>query len=213
MAIQLLRPDCMAVSQGVLHAAFEGHQSGGGRTLLTLIKTEHPINSAGNNTWSVISATPAEYFGRISEMECDVDKNGIFTMRLPDGIGYRYEPLAPKAPRAQTCSSDSNGLGEWKRVDLVDPYEVKSWRRLILQPEVMPSVNNKSNSGQGEGDEMVIYYPYQFLGEHALPIIQYAWINKKAPLNNLTNNDITHTSLVSTHHRFLVSRCCRSLSN
>ncbi|KAG0360682.1 hypothetical protein BG005_010148 [Podila minutissima] len=154
MAIQLLRPDCMAVSQGVLHAAFEGHQSGGGRTLLTLIKTEHPINSAGNNTWSVISATPAEYFGRISEMECDVDKNGIFTMRLPDGIGYRYEPLAPKAPRAQTCSSDSNGLGEWKRVDLVDPYEVKSWRRLILQPEVMPSVNNKSNSGQGEGDEM-----------------------------------------------------------
>ncbi|KAF9335647.1 hypothetical protein BG006_010992 [Podila minutissima] len=157
MAIQLLDPGCMAVSRGVLYAAFEGHQSGGGETLLTLIKTEHPIKSTGNTTWSVVSATPAEYFGRIGEIECDVDKNGIFTMRLPDGIIYRYEPLAPRASRAsraQTCSSDSNGLGEWKRVDLVDPYAVKSWRRLILQPEIMPSVNNKSNSGQGEGEEM-----------------------------------------------------------
>ncbi|KAG0091232.1 hypothetical protein BGZ92_001183 [Podila epicladia] len=193
MAINLQHLDCMAVSQDVVYAAFKGYQTG--KDLLTLIKTEYPINSTGNITWSVVSTTPINYFGRIGEMKCDVDKDHIFIMWLPDGIGYRYEPLALKAPRAQTCSSDSNGLGEWTRMDLVDPYEVKSWRRLIIQPEVIPSFNNKSSNRQDEGDEMVIYYPQQFPGEHALPIIQYAWINKKTSLNKLTSNNIAFTSL------------------
>ncbi|KAG0094775.1 hypothetical protein BGZ93_006785 [Podila epicladia] len=152
MAINLQHLDCMAVSQDVVYAAFKGYQTG--KDLLTLIKTEYPINSTGNITWSVVSTTPINYFGRIGEMKCDVDKDHIFIMWLPDGIGYRYEPLALKAPRAQTCSSDSNGLGEWTRMDLVDPYEVKSWRRLIIQPEVIPSFNNKSSNRQDEGDEM-----------------------------------------------------------
>ncbi|KAG0039711.1 hypothetical protein BGZ82_007012 [Podila clonocystis] len=155
MAIKLEYPECMTVSQGVMYAAVAGYQpDGGDGRLLTLIKTERSFTVTGNNTWSVISATPIGYFGRTDRIDCDVDKNGVFTMRLQDGAGYRYDPLAPKVPRAQTCSSDGNGLGEWKRMDLVEPDEVDTWRRLILQPEAIPSVENKSNSRHIEGDEM-----------------------------------------------------------
>ncbi|KAG0013595.1 hypothetical protein BGZ81_000930 [Podila clonocystis] len=163
-------PNCMAVSQGVVYAAVTGFQpDGGDGTLLTLIKTVHPATANGNNTWSVISVTPSGYFGRNGLVDCDVDKNGVFTMRLNNGAGYRYDPLASKVPRAQTCSSNGNGLGEWKRMDLIGPDEVNSWRRLILQPEVIPSVDNKINTVQNTErnanrttyNKTLVYFPFE----------------------------------------------------
>ncbi|KAG0332018.1 hypothetical protein BG000_010403, partial [Podila horticola] len=63
MAIELTGFGCIAVSQGVVHAAVKGYQpNGGGGILLLLIKTENPTDAAGNITWSVISTAPAEYF-------------------------------------------------------------------------------------------------------------------------------------------------------
>lgn len=49
----------MAVSQGIICAAIEGFQSGGGGgALLALIKSEYSTTVTGNNTWPVIINDP-----------------------------------------------------------------------------------------------------------------------------------------------------------
>lgn len=76
-------------------------------------------------------------------MTCDVDRNGVVTLRFANGAEFRYIPWAQKASRAQTCSSTSNGLGEWRRTDIIDPDGKQDWRRLIIPSEDPSATNNE----------------------------------------------------------------------
>lgn len=135
MAIRLDGPACVAVNQDSMYVVnLMGYQSNDqSKPLLALIKTEYPTTATGNNTWSVVSTTPQSFFvpdtKGILYITCDVDNNGVVTLRYENGAGYIYDPLAPKSSKTQTCSSASNGLGEWRRADLVLPDDITGWRR------------------------------------------------------------------------------------
>lgn len=209
MAIQLKGPACIAVSQDSMYAVIEGsYPLGGDNSLLTLVKTEYPTAAAGNNTWTVVSTMPAitfwtedyNVFGQVNEAVCIVHKNGVFTFRLSDGGGLHYDPMAPKTPQYQTCSSGSSGLGEWILSDLVDPNGFPGWPRLYIRPEIVGS-DNDSNGGYSDGDEMVIYRPP--LNVQGPPTLWFARIKKEALLANITSDDLSPpVMLVSTHCSF-----------
>ncbi|KAG0355325.1 hypothetical protein BG005_005759 [Podila minutissima] len=110
---------CIAISQDSMYAVVLGNHSNGKGDFIGLIKAENP-NTVRNNTWTVVSTTPANYFetygGIYSDLTtigpdwkqgvtCDVDRNLVFTLRFPSGAGFRYIPWAPKVSRAQTCTS------------------------------------------------------------------------------------------------------------
>lgn len=185
----------MAVNQDSMYIVIEGSQSlGGDDGLLTLIKADHPTMDAGNITWTVVSTMPAksiwsEYdvFGEISSATCSVDKNGVFTLRLKDGSGLRYDPMATKTPQYQTCSSDSNGLGEWRRAFLVTTLE-GSYIEQVIRPEIVGSDSGNS-SLFNYGDELVI--SRSFSGTEGPPTLRFARIDKEALLANLTSNDFS----------------------
>lgn len=202
MDIILIGPSCIAVSQGTMYALVSGFHSGGdGGVLLVLMKSEYPTTTVANNTWSVISTSPppAGFFDPydfvvISNVGCSVDKNGVFTYRNLQGtVGYRYDPRVPKLSKTRTCSSDANGLGEWKRLVLVNPVEFKYRIPLIIQPEIESPGRN--SGGYNEEDEMAIYD----LGwsDQAPTAIRYARINKDLFINKITISDISQFSLVS----------------
>lgn len=85
-----------------------------------LVKSEYQTAALRNSTWSVVSTTSESYFTidadgvryYVFRVTCYVDRNGVFTMRYPNGVGFRYNTLASKNPKAQTCVSARNGLGE-----------------------------------------------------------------------------------------------------
>ncbi|KAF9368003.1 hypothetical protein CPC16_005806, partial [Podila verticillata] len=145
MAIQLKGTACMAVNRDSMYVVIEGSQyPGGDDGLLTLIKAEHPTMDAGNDTWTVVSTMPArsvwddyDVFGEISSASCSLDNTGVFTLRLMDGSGLRYDPTATKTPQYQTCSSDSNGLREWSRAFLVTTIEEFIYKKQVIQPEIV----------------------------------------------------------------------------
>lgn len=87
------------------------------------------------------------------------------------GVGVRHDLMASKIPVAQTCSSESSGLGEWTRTDLIDPDEAKNWQRLVLQPDNTTAAS--INTGVGERIEMVVYRPTA--KEQLMPIVHYAY--------------------------------------
>ncbi|KAF9391495.1 hypothetical protein CPB97_006413 [Podila verticillata] len=203
MAIQLKGPACIAVSQDSMYAVIEGsYPLGGDNSLLTLVKTEYPTAAAGNNTWTVVSTMPAitfwtedyNVFGQVNEAVCIVHKNGVFTFRLSDGGGLHYDPMAPKTPQYQTCSSGSSGLGEWILSDLVDPNGFPGWPRLYIRPEIVGS-DNDSNGGYSDGDEMVIYRPP--LNVQGPPTLWFARIKKEALLANITSDDLSPPVMLS----------------
>lgn len=102
--------------------------------------------------------------------------------------------MATKAVNSQTCGAVSNSFGEWRRVDLVGPTDVEYLRRLILQPEDVPSIDG--SIGQSERDEMVIYY---LDSSEYVPTTQYARIDKRAYLNKITTDNLTRITLVSEY--------------
>ncbi|KAF9388888.1 hypothetical protein CPC16_006206 [Podila verticillata] len=199
MSILLSGTPCIAVSQGIMYALVQGSQSGYNGVLFVLIKSEYPTTTFAYNAWSVISTfpIPVGFFGPESvvstnNLSCSVDKNGMFTYRNIEGtVGYRYSPTAPKKPNSRTCSSDSNGLGEWTRIVLVNPVEYQKLIPLIIQPEIESPGNN--SGGYNEGDEMAIYN----LGwSDQLPsAIRYARIDNNADITNITSSDISQTVL------------------
>ncbi|KAG0032453.1 hypothetical protein BGZ82_006517 [Podila clonocystis] len=127
MSIDVVNTACIAVNQDSMYAIVEGYHSFGQEKLLALVKAENP-NTVRNNSWTVVSTNPASYIGHnfdfyrdgtfadleLVDKTCDVDRNGVVTLRFSSGTGFRYIPWAPKVPQAQTCTSASNGLGEWK---------------------------------------------------------------------------------------------------
>ncbi|KAF9390111.1 hypothetical protein CPB97_009913 [Podila verticillata] len=187
MAVQLKGTVCMAVNQDSMYVVIEGSQSpGGGDGLLTLIKAEHPTMDAGNNTWTVVSTMPArsvwddyDVFPEIRSASCSLDKTGVFTLRLLDGSGLRYDPMAKKTPQYQTCSSDSNGLGEWRRAFLVTPTEEFIFKKYVIRPEIV--VADNGNSGfYNYGDEVVI--TQLDLGTHCYFIVRLSLDGSDTPL-------------------------------
>lgn len=186
-----------------------GYQSNDqSKPLLALIKTEYPTTATGNNTWSVVSTTPQSFFVPDSQgilyITCDVDNNGVVTLRYENGAGYLYDPLATKRPKAQTCSSASNGLGEWRRADLILPDEISGWSRLIIRSEDSTStINSNSNSTQDER-EAVIYYSSS--RSHLTPNFYYSSFNKLAYLSNITIYDLVEFALVSRQQPFAFFR-------
>ncbi|KFH65617.1 hypothetical protein MVEG_09093 [Podila verticillata NRRL 6337] len=133
-------------------------------------------------------------FDQIKEAVCNLHKNGVFTFRLADGGGLHYDPMAPKTPQYQTCSSDSSGLGEWILSDLVDPIAFPGWPKLFIQPEIVDS-DGDSNGGYTEGDEMVIYRPP--LNVQGPPTLWLARIRKEALLANITSDDLSPPVMLS----------------
>jgi hypothetical protein len=196
-------PACIAVDQGTMYAVIKGTQLGGDvGDLLILIKSEYPTAAVAYNIWSVISTAPARYFSPltsnwITETSCNVDKNGVFTLRFFNGSGYRYDPTAPKLSKTQTCSSDSNNLGEWRRTDLVDPIEPGLGRAVVIQPEIASSSSN--NGGYSEGDQMAIYQ--QGFSQKLPPTFRYARIDKNAYVNTITGKDLNQVSIVNIRFR------------
>lgn len=204
MAIQLKGPACIAVNQDSMYAVIEGSQlnsrDGG---LFTLIKTEHPTIAAGNNIWSVVSTMPVknfwdeEYdiFSQIMFSVCSVDRDGAFTFRLQDSSGIRYDPMAPKAPRLQTCSADSNSHGEWKQTYVISLTTDLPFRQLFIRPEIAGSGTSNSG-GYNDGDEMVIYQ--KPVNVQSPPFLQYGRISKEAAFTKFTSDDLSpRISLVS----------------
>ncbi|KAF9392917.1 hypothetical protein CPB97_007443 [Podila verticillata] len=199
MTIRLDGPACVAVNQDSMYVVnLMGYQSNDqSKPLLALIKTEYPTTETGNNTWSVVSTTPQSFFvpdtQGILYITCDVDNNGVVTLRYENGAGYLYDPLATKRPKAQTCSSASNGLGEWRRADLILPDEISGWSRLIIRSEDSTStINSNSNSTQDER-EAVIYYSSS--RSHLTPNFYYSTFNKLAYLSNITIYDLVEFAL------------------
>ncbi|KAG0333629.1 hypothetical protein BG000_009007 [Podila horticola] len=200
MAIRLSGPACFAVSQGVVYAVVDGYQDEDhSEQLRALVKSEYPTTSLENNIWFTIGTTPSNHFswdtytyysGSLTDAVCNVDRNGAFTLRYQSGPGYRYDPMTPKIPHARTCNSAGNGLGEWIRTDLVDPKEAKKWQKLFVQTENIASINT-DDGGHSGGDEIVIYYSSQ----EGRPAIHYARLDKRAYVNKITSNDLTHISL------------------
>lgn len=202
MDITLSGTACIAVNQGIMYALVQGSQSGAyGGALLVLIKSEYPTITGQNNAWSAISTSsiPVGFFGAedvvsMSNVSCNVDKNGVFTYRNMEGtVGYRYIPTAPQKPKTRTCSADGNGLGEWTRIVLVNPVEFQKSIPLIIQPEIKSPDSN--SGGYSEEDEMAIYN----LGwSDQLPsAIRYARIDKNASITKITSSDISQALLVS----------------
>lgn len=197
MVIQLNGTACIAVNQNSMYAIIEGSQSlSGDDGLFTLIKAEYPTITPGNNTWTVFSTMPIitfwtedyDAFGEIPFATCSVDRIGVFTVRLMDSSGKRYDPMAPKAPQYQTCSSDSNGPGEWKQVYLVTSPVGTIRQRLIIRPEFTGSESGNSG-GYNNGDEMAIFQ--SLLGVQGPPTILFARSNKEEVLNNITSDDLS----------------------
>ncbi|KAG0360681.1 hypothetical protein BG005_010147 [Podila minutissima] len=197
MEIILKGPACIAVDQGIMYAAIKGTQLGGDvGDLLVLIKSEYPTTVVANNIWSVISTAPEGYFSShdsdwITQTSCNVDKNGVFTLRFFRGPGYRYDPTAAKSSKTQTCSSDSSGLGEWRRADLVGPYKPELGVAVVIQPEIARSSSN--NGGYSEGDQMAIYYKSS--SEQLLPTFHYVRIDKNADVTTITDKDLSQVSI------------------
>lgn len=210
---------CVAVNKDSMYAAIKGTQSvGHSGPLITLIKAEHPTTAVRNITWTVVSTTPSSYFqARPSrygidwshyDLTCDVDRNSVFTLRYSNGAAFRYIPSAPKISMAQTCSSSSDGLGEWRRTAFVDPEgqitalgDPASQRRLVFREEDSTSTMNNSNGNQSER-EVAIYYSYSLssLKSH----FYYTFFDKMAYRSRI--REIYWFSLVSspTDHRGLV---------
>lgn len=192
-----------------MYAVIEGsYPTGGNNSLLTLVKIEHPTTEDGKNTWTVISTVPTitfwtedyNVFSQINAAVCNVHKNGVFTFRLSDGGGLQYDPMAPKAPSYQTCSSDSNDLGEWKHSDLASPYTFAGWPELYILPDIVGS-DGDSNGGYSDGDEMVIYRPA--LNLQGPPTLWLARISKGTLLTNITSDDLSPPILLVGIHLLL----------
>ncbi|KAG0094773.1 hypothetical protein BGZ93_006783 [Podila epicladia] len=198
MEIVLKGPACITVSQGTMYAAIKGTQlEGDVGDLLVLIKSDYPTTVVANNVWSVISTAPSGYFTSltsdwITETSCNVSKNGVFTLRFFRGPGYRYDPMASKSSKSQTCSADSSGLGEWRRADLVDAFKPRLGTTVVIQPEIVSS-SSSSNGGYSEGDQMAIYHKGS--SEQLLPTFHYARIDKNADVITITNKDLTQVSI------------------
>ncbi|KAG0023929.1 hypothetical protein BGZ81_007897 [Podila clonocystis] len=175
MEIYFEYPACIAVNQDSMYAIVRGDQSQSVDPwrLLVLIKAENP-NAVRDNSWTIVSTTPASYmeenfdiyndrtFAGLGWVDktCDVDRNGVVTLRFPSGEGFRYIPWAPKVPQAQTCTSASG-------------------RRLII-----PSENSTLTSNSEQEREMVIFYPEGTLSSK----FYYTTFDKMAYRNEIMNN-------------------------
>ncbi|KAG0013594.1 hypothetical protein BGZ81_000929 [Podila clonocystis] len=187
---------CIAVNQGTMYAAIKGTQLGGDvGDILVLIKSEYPTTVVANNIWSAISTAPAGYFSLNSDMitntSCNVDKSGVFTLRFFNGSGYRYDPTAPKSSKTQTCSSDGNRFGEWKKADLVNPIEPGLVKPVFIQPEIVSSSSN--NGGYNEGDQIAIYQ--KGFSQELPATFLYGRIDKDAYVSTITGKDLSQVSI------------------
>ncbi|KAG0025640.1 hypothetical protein BGZ81_006993 [Podila clonocystis] len=203
---------CFAVTQDSMYAVTEGLQSNGDReSLLTLIKAQYPTMAAKYNIWTVVSTTPIKYFpavpnsGWTYDLTCDVDRNGVVTLRSVNGAGYRYDPLAPKISMAQTCSADNSGHGEWKRTDLVDSEskilglglgDPRTLDRFFIQEEDSTSTTiNNSNGNQDEREAVVYYSRFK---DSVTPLFFYTVFNKMAYRSDITDFNEFALVLAST---------------
>ncbi|KAG0320584.1 hypothetical protein BG000_003510 [Podila horticola] len=204
---------CLAVTQDSMYAVVGGIQTNGhGEYLLTLIKAQYPTMAAENNIWTVFSTTPLNYFpstpysGWIYDVTCDVDRNGVVSLRGGDGAEYRYDPLAPKIQKARTCSLDSNGLGEWRRTDLADPEgkidslgtgDPKTLRRFFISSDEDSMSTTSNDSGSQNEREVVIYYSHS--KDSITPRFFYTVVNKMAYRSDITGfNQFTLSENIST---------------
>ncbi|KAF9315960.1 hypothetical protein BG003_002464 [Podila horticola] len=167
---------CLAVTQDSMYAVIGGIQTNGhGEYLLTLIKAQYPTIAAENNIWTVFSTTPLNYFpstpysGWIYDVTCDVDRNGVVSLRGGDGAEYRYDPLAPKIPKARTCSLDNE--------------------------DSMSTTSN--DSGSQNEREVVIYYSHS--KDSITPRFFYTVVNKMAYRSDIAGfNQFTLSENIST---------------
>lgn len=105
-------------------------------------------------------------------------------IQLVLGIGTTHNS---KETRKQTCSSVSNGLGEWRRTDLVrDGWMVK--QSSTFQLEHSTSTMDK-NSGQN-------WVVMDRTLDSSMPTFTYATFDYKPHIRNLAPSDYTQVILV-----------------
>lgn len=158
MQVEAGRPVCIAANRDSVYYI--------AKTYIGNIKAFVLVKSSGftvspTNAWSVVSVTPSpnpattRVWDFISNSDCNVDSNGVFTWRsyMDQFVnGVRYDPNAPWVSTSGTTNPGNRTHGEWNKVLLTQPESVKGQIQLISESGV-----------NGAGDTMntlIVYYPH-----------------------------------------------------
>ncbi|KAG0069440.1 hypothetical protein BGZ92_004676, partial [Podila epicladia] len=170
---------CFAANQDTIYfittaTATEGDSP----TMIVLGQSQRFPNSLEEITWTIISSTPITHFGtgptgptfrpELATYSCSVSSEGVFTFRyqhvlLYDGYdsisGFRYDPRIQRKKRTGTCNAITPELGDWERVDLLMPDDVRSDQKIMAIPETSDAASSSDGTGTTTGtDARIIFF-------------------------------------------------------
>ncbi|KAF9307251.1 hypothetical protein BGZ74_008137 [Mortierella antarctica] len=199
MQVEAGRPGCIAANRDSVYYIAKTYI---GDVKAFLLAKSSGFTSSPTNTWSVVSVTPSPNLATtrvwdfISNSDCSVDSNGVFTWRSymdQFSNGVRYDPNTPWISTSGTTNPFNKTHGEWNKVLLTQPESVQGQIQLISEP---------GSNGAGDAkDTLVVYYPHASERDPAFvaPSINYATVKSEKEKIVVSEVNLAQSQLALTN--------------
>ncbi|KAG0359227.1 hypothetical protein BG005_001173 [Podila minutissima] len=143
-------------------------------SMLVLGRSQRFPTSIEVITWTIISSTPITHFDTVptfrphlATYRCSVSSEGVFTFRYQyddryDSFsGFRYDPRIQRQKKTGTCNAITPELGDWERVDLSMPDDVRFAQKIMVIPEASDAASSSDGTGTSTGNDawMIFFQP------------------------------------------------------
>lgn len=161
-------------------------------------------------TWTIISSTPITHFDTVptfrphlATYRCSVSSEGVFTFRYQYDdrydifSGFRYDPRIQRQKKTGTCNAITPELGDWERVDLSMPDDVRFAQKIMVIPEASDAASSSDGTGTSTGNDawMIFFQPKG--------IIRYAGFDSASYKEKIYTEDLVVMDPVSSHLYFV----------